>query len=466
MVERRLPRVGFLGLMLELYDTALPKLRPTQTKFAEELVAQMRGYCEVVFPGICNTRGQVDGAIAEFEAMAADLVVVVHLTYAPSLISLPGLLSTTLPVLLFNTQRLYEFSQESPQSAMTENHGMHGVQDLANVLVRSGRGFQLLTGHYEDPRVQAELRDWIEAAYTVRKIHGARVGILGYAFEGMGDLSLDTTSLLAQVGTMVVQIPVATVAQEAANAPSAKVKALMQEDRKTFQVAKELTAEDHERASRLEWGLRKVCEDLALDGFAMHFGAVAEDGRLESVPFLAASKMLADGFGYGGEGDATSAVAVLMMQLLRGQASFTEMFTMDFANNAVVMSHMGESNWRMARKDQPIRLIRKPFPFGDCHPPASLCFALEPGPATLVNLVTGAEGRLKLIASEVNVLDFPAIETFDVPHYKLTPSKGLAEFLDDYSREGGSHHLAIAFGAVADRVEKLAWMLGLKYVLI
>jgi L-arabinose isomerase len=452
--------------MLELYDTALPDLKATQTRFAEELIGQMRSYCEVRFPGVCNARSQVDAAVAHFEANKVDLIVVVHLSYAPSLISLPALHRTSLPVLLYNTQRLLEFSQDSPQSAMAENHGMHGVQDLANVLMRSGRSFELLTGHYRDTSVQQDLRDLVEAACTVSEIRKARVGVLGHPFDGMGDFGLDTTALLAQIGATVVQIPIGRVAQEAAGAPAAEIEALMADDRRSFSADKELTQEDHARSSRLEWALRRLLAEMRLDGFTMHFGAVADDGRLETVPFLAASKLLADGFGYAGEGDATSVAAVHMMQLLCSQASFTEMFTMDFANNAVMMSHMGEGNWRMARKDQPIRLIRKPFPFGACEPPASLCFALQPGPATLVNLVTATEGRLKLIASEVDVLDFPAIPTLDVPHYKIAPRKPLAEFLDRYSREGGSHHLAIAFGEVAAKVGKVARLLGLEFARI
>lgn len=464
MPLRRSPQVGLLGLMLELYDDAIPQLKASRTRFAEALIERMEPYCEVRFPGVCNTPQQVEAAVADFEAGGADLIVVVHLSYAPSLISLPALSRTSMPVLLFNTQELFEFSEDTPQDAMTENHGMHGVQDLANVLLRSGRAFELLTGHYEDPATQSALREWIEAAHTVTRLREARLGLLGHPFEGMGDFGLDTTAFLAQIGVSVVQIPIGKVARYALEAPKAEVEALMAEDRGLFEVAGDLTAADHGRSARLEWALRKVVGEMQLSGFTMHFGAVADDGRLETVPFLAASKLLADGFGYGGEGDVTSVAGVLMMQLLCGQASFTEMFTMDFARQAVMMSHMGEGNWRMARKDQPVRLIRKPFPFGSCQPPASLCFALEPGPATLVNLAVGPGGRLKLMAAEVDVVDFPANPAFDVPHYKIAPREPLTEFLDTYSRHGGSHHLAIAFGEVASKVKKAARLMGLEFV--
>lgn len=458
-MEHRKPRIGLLGLMLELYDTALPDLKGTQTTFAHELIRESLSFADVAFPGICNTREQVDRAVAGLENEEVDLILVVHFSYAPSLISLPALLRTSRPILLFNTQKLFEFGPDSPPTATTENHGMHGVQDLSNVLVRSGRAFELVTGHYRDPEALTEVREWVEAARAASTLRRARIGILGYPFEGMGDFGLDTTAFLSQVGVTVVQIPMGEVARLAVDAPSEEIQRLMEEDRGMFTLDERLTKEDHARALRLEWALRRIAEERNLSGFSMHFGAVAEDGRLETVPFLAASKMLADGYGYGGEGDASSAAVVAMMQDLCGPASFTEMFTMDFANGQILMTHMGEANWRMARKDEPVRLIRKDFPFGKCDPPASLCFSMEPGSATLANLVTVADGRLKLIAAEVDIVDFRAIPTFQTPHYKITPWCPLPEFLNRYSREGGSHHLAIVFGEHAGKMAKVAqWM--------
>ena len=98
-------RVGLLGLMLELYDL-VPGLKPKMQAFGEELVATLSPYAEVDFPGVCNTREQVDRAVAAFEADDKDLILVVLLTYAPSHIALPALLRTRVPVLIFNTQQL------------------------------------------------------------------------------------------------------------------------------------------------------------------------------------------------------------------------------------------------------------------------------------------------------------------------------------------------------------------------
>jgi L-arabinose isomerase len=202
-----------------------------------------------------------------------------------------------------------------------------------------------------------------------------------------------------------------------------------------------------------------------MSGFAAHFLAVGDEGALETLPFLAASKLLAAGYGFGGEGDVTSAAGVGMMQKLAGAANFTEMFTMDFAHNAVLMMHMGEGNWRMARKDEPVHVLSNSLEaIMDVRtPPVLLAFSLEPGEVTLVSLTTGADGRLKFVATEGRVLDFPYLPDLARPHYKFQPDGDLSSFLTRFSEEGGSHHQALAYGRWAGTVEKIAAIMGIAY---
>ncbi len=460
----RKARVGLLGLMFDLYD-AWPELRPLMAGFGEELVAALAPFAEADFPGVCTQREEVEAAVRRWQAEGRDLIIVVLLTYAPSHLALRALLDTPLPVLLFNTQRLYAVEQDIPGIETTKNHGMHGVQDLANVLLRAGRRFAVVTGHYRDARALAEVRAWCDAARLARDLAGLRIGLVGYAMEGMGDFGLDETAFLAQAGVEVRRIGMAGLAARAAAAPADAIAAEMAADRARFRFAPDVTAVEHEAAVRLEWALRQVLAERGMSGFAAHFLAVGEEGALETLPFLAASKLLADGYGFGGEGDVTSATAVCLMQRLAGAANFTEMFTMDFAGNAVLMMHMGEGNWRMARRDEPIHVLRNSLE-AIMHvrtSPVLLAFSLEPGEVTLVSLTTGGDGRLKFVATEGAVLDFPYVADLARPHYKFRPDGDLCEFLTRFSAEGGSHHQALAYGRWAGTIEKLAAILGVGY---
>jgi len=462
METMRKAKVGLLGLMLEAYDASFPQLRPYAEGFARELVGVISDFADVSFPGICNTRELVDSAVAGFEGEGADLIVVVLLTYAPSLIALAALRRTRLPIVILNTQRAKGVRQDSPGALLIENHGMHGVQDLANVLLRADRPFDIVTGHWQDERVLGALRSWCSAARAIAALRQCRIGLVGYAMQDMGDFALDEAALLAQLGAQVRRMPQRAIAERASQAPQDALERMMSEDRTRFEVDPALSEPEHRASVRLEWALRSVCDELGLAGLAAHFMAIDEEKQLETLPFLAASKMLGDGYAFGGEGDVTSAVAVYLMRQLAGEANFTEMFTMDFEGSAIMMAHMGEGNWRMARKDRKVRLVRNPFSMVKlAYSPASLSFALEPGPVTLVSLTTGPDGRLRFIACEGEVVDFPPLEGTLNPQYKFAPCGRLEDFLTDFSMAGGSHHQALAYGSHCDTLRKLAGLLGL-----
>ena len=479
MTETKKARVGLLGLMFQLYDR-YPELKPEMAKFAEELVGVMSSFADVSFPGVCNTRAQVNEAVARFESEKVDLLMPVLLTYAPSHIALPALCRTSLPILILNTQQEFAITADTEAGVTLRNHGMHGVQDLANVLLRSGRKFHILTGHYKDENALAELRDWCQAARVATFMRDVRIGLLGYPMEQMGDFAVDETAFLAQIGVEVKRIPMKLVSKRAADAPDAEIARQMEQDRETFEVDPDMSREAHEAGSRLEWALRSIVQEQGMQGFAAHFMAVAEDGRLDTLPFLAASKLLGEGYGYGGEGDVTCAAAVTMMrELARGmgdlphssrgmgdfphEANFTEMFTMDFGGNSALMSHMGEGNWKLARKDRPVRLVGDKLGIADLRvPPVLLSFSLEPGEVTLLSLTTLAGGRFKFIVAEGQVLDFPPIPAITRPHCKFSPDGDLCDFLTRFSMEGGSHHQALAYGRLSGVIEKIGKLLGIE----
>jgi L-arabinose isomerase len=465
-MQTKKARVGFLGLMLKLYDR-FPEVKPAMAEFADKLIDTMSPFADVIFPGICNTRELVNEAVAKFESENVDLLMTVLLTYAPSHIALPALNKTKLPILIYNTQQEYAITQDSPSDVTFKNHGMHGVQDLANVLLRSGCKFQILTGHYKDQKTLNELKSWCDAARVAQYMRNVRIGLMGYPMEQMGDFSIDETAFLSQIGVEVQRIPMKLIAEMAENAPYHEIIEQMAFDNETFNVDPKVTKDVHESSSRLEWAIRNALKERNMQGFSAHFSAVAEDGRLETLPFLASSKLLAEGYGFGGEGDITSASAVTMMNELTGMANFTEMFTMDFGGNSVLMSHMGECNWKMAHKDRPVQLVLDDLGIADLKmPPVLLRFALEPGDVTLVSLTTLAKGRMKFIITEGKIVDFPPIPSINKPNFKFAPDGDLSEFLTKFSMEGGSHHQALVYGRMAGTIKKIGDILGIDCAIV
>ena len=134
MMEDQLPKVGLLPLMLELYDAAVPELKPLQASFAQKVTEAFQGKLELALAPVCNTREQVEAVVAGFEAAGTEALMVLHLSYAPSLISASALTRTRLPLLLLNTTPDSYLDETLTGQHILENHGIHGAQDLANIL--------------------------------------------------------------------------------------------------------------------------------------------------------------------------------------------------------------------------------------------------------------------------------------------------------------------------------------------
>lgn len=457
-------KIGLLTLFFDLYLNGLEALLDTCTQFAGELTGSFSAQADVVNPGVCVNREMVDAAVARFEAEDVDLIVVVFLTYTPSMYALPALRKTRLPILLFCTQKMPAVTAEITAADTDENHGVHGYQDLANVLRRAGRPYHFMSGYWQDAPVQEELAEWLQAARVRRLLHGARIGLVGYPMENMGDFGLDESDLEAQLGVHIRHLAMSPIAQLARTAPGVEIQAQMDQDRAQFAFDAMVTSEQHEAASRLEWALRKTMQQENLAGFASHFIAISEEGLFDTMPFLAASKLLGEGYSFGGEGDVTSAVAVTIMQQMAGMANFTEIFTIDFGGNTVLMSHMGEGNWKMARTDAPVRLTSAPFDLTPVRTdPVSPVFTLGPGSATLLNITTGPGRKIQWIVAEGEVVDCPPLPKLGLIHYRFKPQLPVNDFLTRYGLLGGSHHQSLAYGSWKGPLRKLAALLGVDY---
>ncbi len=461
------PKVGVLALTLELYETLAPKLRGGREKWTrEKVVPALRRVSDVVFDKAVFTRPDVDQAVARLERAGCDAILVLLLTYSPSQVSLPALKRTRLPILVWNTQELHAVDDDFDGAAMTDNHGVHGTQDLCNVLLRSGVKFHYVTSHLDDFQPTAEIEDFLVAAAAAGRLRKARLGLLGYPFPGMGDFAVDTTHMAATLGCTVEQLSLEDYILRAAGAVKSHVASLVKEYRAKYAVAKGVTAADLDATARVELALRGMVKDHDLAGLTYQFMAFGQDERTPTVPFVAASRLLAEGVGFGGEGDVIGAAGTCLLNWLAAPASFTEIFTIDFAGNGLFMSHMGEANVAMARKDGKVSLVARPGPITRTRGrQLALAAGMEAGPATFYALTQGAGNRWRVIASEADIADWGPLP-MEVPHFKMCPRGDVRNFLTDYANAGGPHHAAICFGDATRRLELAAKILDADFVKI
>jgi len=459
------PKVALLGLTLDFYERGGPEFRLGREAFVRQrLIPALAESAEVSFDGACFTREAVEKAVAGFEADGCDAICVVLLSYSPSLISAPALKRTHLPIVVWNTQELYAVDGGYDQQALMNNHGVHGTHDLCNVLNRADVPFHYVTSHVDDEGAADELADLFRAARAAARLRRSRLGLLGYPFPGMGDFGLDTTHLATTLGCAWEALSVADYVRRCERADAKEVKRLVTEYRDAYDVAPGITAEDLAATARAEVALRGLVTDRRLDALTYQFLAFGEDERVETLPFVAMSRLMAEGIGFGGEGDLISAAGSALLGWLQPPASFSEIFTIDFAGNAVLLSHMGEANVAMRRRDGPCRLVKRERSLVPVRSSQlALAAAFEPGPATLMALTLTRYEQWRLIAAPMMIEDFGPLEQLAVPHSKLAPAEDVRDFLTAYAAAGGPHHLAVCFGDARRRLEVLSEVLDIDY---
>ena len=458
------PKIGILALTLELYETLAPGVRENREQWLRrDLLPVLSRFVEVEFQSAVFSGSGIRAEVNRLEQAGVDAIFVIFLTYAPSQLAVVPLQSARVPLLIWNIQELFGVGENYDLNALLENHGVHGTQDLANVLVRCGVPFEYVTTHIEDSNACDEVVDFAYAAFAKRQISLSRFGLLGTAFPGMGDFAVDTTQWVSKFGCDWTTLPIEEYIHRAGTMSDEKVLSLVRDYQNSYDIDANVTQEDLNQTARAELAVRSLVEENGLAGFSFLFTALGDDERTSTVPFVAASRMMADGYGFGGEGDLISAMAVRMFHLLSPPVSFSEIFTTDYQGNALFFSHMGEANAAMARKDRKIPLVARPTPITRTqNRQLALITVFEPGTATLAALVQ-CRNRWKLITALVQIEDFGPLPSLCVPHAKVRVNGDVRKFLTDYAKAGGTHHNALLMGDARARLRTLAVLTDMDY---
>lgn len=445
-MTERLPRIGVMGIMQELYDDMIPGITERQAAYTREVAEQLAGVAECTVPAPVRTRADAERTARAFENEELDGVLVVMLTYAPSLRVTRVLTELRLPVCLANIQPDPNVTPAWDMADMTYNQGIHGAQDTANAMVRAGVRFDVVTAEWRGAEFRTRVGRWARAAHTVTALRGLRVGVFGYAMNGMGDARFDETALLRRLGPEVHVIAPGELHRTMVALPPADVDELMAWEDERFDVDPLLSKDERGDHARMQLAIERSLVRRGIGAYSTHFDAIAEDGRFARLPMAAASSLMAKGYGFAGEGDVLAAVAVHAGHRLAGDGHFTEMYAMDFPSDSILMSHMGEGNWRVGRSDERVRLIKRPLGIGGLADPPTLLFRIQPGPATLASLVYLGGERFRLVVAEGEVLDSGALPALEMPYGQFRPDSGVRGCMDAWLRAGGTHHMVMNLG--------------------
>ena len=296
-------KIGLLPLYIALYDRTSPSMRPRLEAFYQEIAQEFakRGV-EVETSPFCRLKPEFEQAVGKFEAAGVDALVTLHMAYSPSLESIDVLAGTALPIVVLDTTETLEFTNGQDPVEIDYNHGIHGVMDMCSMLTREGKDYAVAAGHYRDSDVLDRVCGYVRAAKAAGALRGARVGLVGGAFDGMGDFRVPYEELKERFGVEVVEQKAERMRGWNAAVSEAEIDAEMSANAEAFDFAGGVDPDEYRAAVRSCLTLRRCLEEDRLSSFSVNFTCIGGDSGLESMPFLECCKAMGRGIGYVGRG--------------------------------------------------------------------------------------------------------------------------------------------------------------------
>jgi len=333
------------------------------------------------------------------------------------------------------------------------------------MLYHAGVRPAVVTEDWQSEEFKSFVGDWARAAKTAGELKRMRIASFG-RMKGMGDIVGNDEIMLRVLGPEVNFEGIGDVRKRMDRVTEKEIDAQVAEDSRNFAIDPRLPSENHRYAARLQLGIQQFLKEFGYDGYSANFGVFEEDGRFTQIPMLAASNLMAKGYAYSNEGDVHTAAMVGAGHVLAGDGHFTEMYSLDFVKDSALMSHMGEGNWKIARKDRPIRLIDRELEIGGLSNPPTVVFSAQPGPATLVSLVPLEGVVYRLVVCQGEILDTPEYKSVPMPYFHFKPDTGIRRSMDNWILAGGTHHQALVRGRHLRRWKMLCEILKVDCVTV
>ncbi|MEU1727927.1 L-arabinose isomerase [Nonomuraea sp. NPDC005692] len=389
-------------------------------------------------------------------------------TFSPAKMWIAGLDALRKPLLHLHTQANVELPWSSiDMDFMNLNQAAHGDREFGFVQTRLGVPRKTVAGHVSDPAVGARIEAWARAARGVAEVRALKLARFGDNMRDVAVTEGDKVEAQLRFGVSVNTYGVNDLVEAVDAASDADVSALVKEYAELYRVAPELLGERHESlryAARIELGLRGFLERGGFRAFTTNF----EDlGGLRQLPGLAVQRLMADGYGFGGEGDWKTSVLLRTLKAMRpGGTSFMEDYTYDLTpgNELILGAHMLEVCPSIAAGTPSCEI--HPLGIGGREDPVRLVFDAAPGPGIVVGLADMGD-RFRLVANEIDVVAPPQpLPKLPVARAVWSPRPNLRTSTESWLSAGAPHHTVLSTAVGREELTDLADMLGVELLVI
>nr|WP_189178677.1 L-arabinose isomerase [Microbispora rosea] len=394
-------------------------------------------------------------------------------TFSPAKMWIAGLDALRKPLVHLHTQANMELPWSTiDMDFMNLNQAAHGDREFGYIQTRLGVPRKTVAGHVSDPSVAARIAAWARAAAGRAEVGSLRLARFGDNMRDVAVTEGDKVEAQLRFGVSVNTYGVNDLVEAVDAAADAEVTALVKEYEDLYRMAPELRAggERHESlryAARIELGLRHFLEGGGFKAFTTNF----EDlGGLRQLPGLAVQRLMAEGYGFGGEGDWKTSVLLRTIKVmsagLPGGTSFMEDYTYHLTpgEELILGAHMLEVCPSIADGTPSCEI--HPLSIGGREDPVRLVFDAAPGPAVVVGLSDMGE-RFRLVANEIDVVSPPEpLPALPVARAVWRPRPDLRTSAESWITAGAPHHTVLSSAIGAEELTDFADMLGVELLVI
>jgi L-arabinose isomerase len=475
MIDLKTFEVWFITGSQDLYgEETLAKVAEHSKEIAAGLGAAGEIPVRVVFKPTVKSSEEIYNTIlaANTAENVIGIITWMH-TFSPAKMWIRGLSILKKPMLHLHTQ----YNRDIPWSSidmdfMNLTQSAHGDREFGFMVSRLRKNRKVVVGHWQDPEVLAQISAWSRAAAGWYDWQGARFARFGDNMRYVAVTDGDKVEAELQFGFSVNSYGIGDLVALINEVSEADIDALVTEYEETYTIDASLKkgGENHSsvyEAAKIEIALRKFLKDGNFKGFSDTF----EDLHgMKQLPGLPVQRVLADGYGFAGEGDWKTAALVRAFKVmgsgLPGGNAFMEDYTYHFdpTNELVLGSHMLEVDACLANGKASLEV--HPLGIGGKADPARLVFNVAGGPAINASIVDMGN-RFRMIINEVEAVD----PQNDLP--KLPVARVLWKPLPDMKTgcaawiyAGGAHHTAYTQNLTAEHLQDFADMAGIEFLRI
>ena len=434
--------------------------RSDRRDLLDEVVERLAGAgVDVVWSGVVDSPEAGTAAAESIGAAGAQVLVVaqsmaVPPTYAMAALGRLG----DLPVVVWAVQESRRLRTGFDQSDITAMGATVGAPMLTNLLVRSGRPFELVVGEISEASVVEKLAGTVGAAGVARSVASARIARVGRTIDGYDCVDVDDEVL--RVATGIELIPVDPAEIRTLYRGTSDVAELEAEVADRYDYATE-DLEGTTRSLRLAAAIEELDRLRSFDAGAMncHVAEIRFAGDPGVAPCFGLGRETTRGVPWTCAGDVLTAVAMLVAKQLGGAALYHEIEAIDFDTGEVAIANSGEHDLGWCGRGARPRLQPNPWYRSDPFTGLSAWFELPPGPATLVAFTPHHDepSGFRLIAAEGEITgrSFPDSPTVGGA-FRFAGGQPVGEAWRCWALAGANHHSAVAPGSLAAGVGVVA----------